>query len=161
MTKNQRLAILVVLVTALVAVVIMAPVFAQTVSSDASKATVMKGTKGTGTADNDPNIKGKSPDNDPNAKVPPPPGKGAATRGPNPWPCRVNVDNRTGWKIQVYVDGQYDGLSSPWGNAYMNTGSGTTGFYAIATFTDGSKVTWGPWSFACPANGTFTWTLNP
>jgi hypothetical protein len=159
--RNQRIPVLVVAITAMVAMVIMRPAFAQTSDSNSAKPTVMKGTHGTGTAADDPNIKQQSPDNDPNAKVPPPPGKGVTTRGPNPWPCRVNVDNRTGWKIQVFVDGQYDGLSSPWGNAYMNTGSGTTGFYAIATFTNGSKITWGPWSFACPANGTFTWTLTP
>lgn len=124
-----------------------------------SKDTVTKGVKGQGSAESDPNIKGKTADNDPNSKIPPPPGKGVATRGSNPWPCKVNVDNRTGLKIQIYVDGDYSGLSSPWGDAYMLTGSGTTNFYALASFLDGSKVTWGPWNFNCPALGTYTWSL--
>ena len=164
--KNPRVPRYLIPATALVVFMTMTmiPAFGQssasTSKSPATKPTVTKGVKGTGTADSDPNIKGKSADNDPKAKIPPPPGKGVATRGPNPWPCRVNIDNRTPLKIQIYVDGSYSGLSSPWGDAFMNTGSGTTGFYALATFTDGSKVTWGPSAFACPAFGTYAWQLT-
>ncbi len=157
--NNRRTRLVMFFLASLVAVILMAtPAFAQT-SSDKSKTTVTKGQKGA--TDVDKKIKDKSPDNDPKKVVPAPEGKGGTTRGAGPWPCQVHIDNHTGWKIQVFVDGYYDGLLAPWGDGYVNTGNGTTTFFAVASFTDGSRITWGEWVFNCPAGGVFTWRLTP
>ena len=122
------------------------------------KETVTKSQKGPD--GDDPNIKDKTFNND-IKKVVPPPAKPGATRGEGPWPCRVYVNNRTGWIVQVYVDGSFRGLVGPWGAVYVNTGNGGSLFYGRADFTNAPPLTWGTWSFNCPANGTFTWTITP
>lgn len=143
----------------LFALVLAIPASAQSSSDDKSKTTVTKGQKAG--PDADKNIKDKSADNDPKQSIPAPEAKGGTSRGPGPWPCQVHVDNRTGWKIHVYVDGRYDGLLSPWGDGYILTRNGTTTFFGVANFTDGSRLTWGQWVFNCPAQGVYTWSLTP
>jgi hypothetical protein len=63
--------------------------------------------------------------------------------------CRVDVDNWTPWKVQIYVDGTFRGLVSPWGDGVTYTGAGPTRVYARAEFTDGSALTWGPTDYDC------------
>jgi hypothetical protein len=156
--KNLGSKLFLLLFATIFALILAAPALAQS-DSEKSKTTVTKGQKAA--PDADKYIKDKSPDNDPKKSVPAPSAKGGGSRGAGPWPCQVHIDNRTGWRIQIYVDGQYDGLLSSWGDGFVNTGSGVTTFFAVATFTDGSRLTWGQWVFNCPAQGVYTWSLTP
>lgn len=72
--------------------------------------------------------------------------KGGDTRGSY---CRVVYDNWTEWYIHVYVDGYYEGGLGRWGAKTVNVGVGNTKVYAVAEFTDGSKVWWGPRTVPC------------
>jgi hypothetical protein len=97
----------------------------------------------------DPNIKSGPPKaNQAAAPVP------AASRG-----CVVHVDNRTGWYIQIYLDGDYRGVVGPMGDVYGAVLSGPTRFYARAEFDDGSVRTWGPNQMYCPDEGSHTLSL--
>jgi hypothetical protein len=105
----------------------------------------------------DENIKKDSPVNDAKAQVQAPPDKGGAkSRG---MLCRFHVDNRTQWKIQIFVNGQLDGLVGPYGDAYGTYTEGNMLLYARALFDDGSVLTWGPRTAVC--QGDFSWTLEP
>ena len=114
--------------------------------------------KGRGTASTpDENIKTMRGANVPGAKVPAPAAKGgAATRG---GVCAVHFDNRTSLYIDMYLDGNYRGTLSPWGDSYPLVGCGETRLYAKANFTDGSSLSWGP--VTADLNGVYTWRLNP
>ena len=104
----------------------------------------------------DENIKQDRAANDPNAKMEAPPEKGGPkTRQAA---CRVHIDNRTPWYIDVYTDGNYRGQVSPYGDSYGWVGCGGTVLYGRATFTDGSVKTWGPSNYYI--DGTFTWSLT-
>ena len=106
----------------------------------------------------DQNIKNDSEANDPNKPAPAPGNKGGEkARGAGA--CQVVLDNRTGWYVHIFVDGTNRGTIGPWGDAYCYTGSGATVLYAIATFTDGSRFTWGPRTVNC--YDSFTWQLFP
>src|SRR5262245_32615216 len=76
-----------------------------------------KAAKSRGSSDaKDENIKQDRQPNDPNAKVEAPPEKGGPkTRGAS---CRVHVDNRTLYYVDIYTDGSYRGQVSPWGDSY-------------------------------------------
>jgi hypothetical protein len=63
--------------------------------------------------------------------------------------CRVDVDNWTQWKVQVYVDGTFRGMVSPWGDGTTYTGAGPTRVYVRAEFTDGTYKYWGPRNYDC------------
>ena len=95
----------------------------------------MKSTKGSGGEDK--NIKSISTDND------------TTGRGSGPGLCYVKFENYTGYKIWVYVDGYCEGLLSPWADGGLYTGTGSTSLYAVATFTSGKKLVWGPYSVDC------------
>src|SRR5713101_660188 len=58
----------------------------------------------------DANIKSKSAQNDPNKPAEPAIQKGGKTRGYGPYTCVVHVDNRTGWAINVAIDGNLRGV---------------------------------------------------
>jgi hypothetical protein len=105
----------------------------------------------------DENIKGdKSDKNDPNATIPAPAEKGGEkSRGGQ---CRVHFDNQTQWKIQIYVDGAYQGLLGPYADAYEWYGGTAGTLYGKADFTDGSNLTWGPQRAVCRA-GAFHFQL--
>lgn len=104
----------------------------------------------------DENIKSQSTQNDANNAMKAPPTKGGEkTRGG--W-CDFRVDNRTPWKIQLFVDGDYVGMVSGWGNASGSYSGGSHVIYGVADFTDGSKITWGPNSISC--FGTYSWRLS-
>jgi hypothetical protein len=109
----------------------------------------------------DPNVKSATRVNDPKAPEPPAP---AAKGGEKPRgqisTCDVHVDNRTPWYIQIYVDGNYSGMMSPYGDLYTRAIAGPTLLYARATFTDGSVLTWGPRKVPCPAWTEYTWKLT-
>jgi hypothetical protein len=98
----------------------------------------------------DPNIKSGPPKaNSANAPLP------AESRGG----CTVHIDNRTGWYIQVYLDGDYRGVVGPFGDAYGAVISGPTNIYARAEFDDNSVRTWGPQNVFCPDQGNYTLSL--
>jgi hypothetical protein len=105
----------------------------------------------------DENIKQDRAPNDPNSKMEAPADKGGPkTRG---GACRIHIDNRTPWYIDIYTDGSYRGQVSPFGDSYGYVGCGDTNFYGRATFTDGSTRVWGPSVYY--VGGTFTWTVTP
>ncbi len=101
------------------------------------------------TRGDDPNIKVEKRLNDKDAesKAVQPTEKGARARGAGY--CYVEFDNYTDWYIDCYVDGYYEGYMAPWGDGTVTVRSGTTCLYAVAEFTDGSKVSWGPSCKAC------------
>ena len=104
----------------------------------------------------DENIKQDRAPNDPNAKIEAPPEKGGPkTRQAA---CRIHIDNRTPYYVDIYTDGNYRGQVSPFGDSFGWVGCGDTIFYGRATFTDGSVKTWGPSTYY--VDGTFTWSLT-
>ena len=120
--------------------------------SGTSKAATPRGATG----EKDENIKHDRTANDPNAKVEAPPEKGGPkTRQAS---CRIHIDNRTPWIVDIYTDGDYRGEISRYGDSYGWVGCGNTTFYGRATFTDGSVKVWGPTVYY--VDGTFTWSLT-
>ncbi len=155
-----------VLVTLFLATAFLGPILSGTTAAQttAKKAGAAKGKKvekahaqksrGGGGADQ--NIKSDSDANDPDKPMPAPGNKGGEkSKGQSS--CAVIIDNRTGWYIRIYVDGTYRGTVAPWGDSYCYTGAGGTQLYAVATFPDGSRYTWGPSTVNC--YGSFTWQL--
>lgn len=114
-----------------------------------------------GTAGTDANVKSDSEKNNPNMQAPAPPGKGGRKRGAGPIPCGLHIDNRTPWLARIYVDGNYRGTISQYGDLVGLTGNGPTSLYAVAPFDDGSEKTWGPRIFNCSAGSSYTWQLTP
>ena len=53
--------------------------------------------------------------------------------------CYINVDNWTGYYVKVYVDGDYFGMVSPWGEGDVEVYSGYTTVYCI---TAGESFDW-------------------
>jgi hypothetical protein len=100
---------------------------------------------------------------DPNIKSGPPKANKAAavvpTASRDGRACTVHIDNRTGWYIQIYLDGDYRGVVGPMGDGYGAVISGPTRFYARAEFDDGSVRTWGPDQVYCPDDATYTLNL--
>ena len=130
---------------------------AQTGPAGKTTEIIAKGHKGRGQGA-DPNIKRKSELND--AAQPPlaPPGKGGPkTRGSL---CGIVVDNWTAWKVQFYLNGDLQGLISPYSALSGVTFSGPTVVYARADFTDGTYTTWGPQTFQCSGEGIYRWKLE-
>lgn len=114
-----------------------------------------------GTAGSDTNIKTDSDKNNPNMQTPAPPEKGGhSKRGAGPIPCGLHIDNRTPWLARIYVDGNYRGTISQYGDLVGLTGNGATSLYAVAPFDDGSVRTWGPRVFNCSAGGSYTWQVT-
>jgi len=106
----------------------------------------------------DPNIKHKTEANDPNVRILPPAEKGGPkARGSL---CGIVADNWTPWKVQFYLNGDYQGMSSPYGALSGVTFSGPTVVYARADFTDGSYTSWGPQTFQCSSRGIYHWKLE-
>jgi hypothetical protein len=52
----------------------------------------------------------------------PPQKGGPKTRGPS---CRIHIDNRTPWYVDIYTDGDYRGQVSSWGDSYGGSTGGT------------------------------------
>lgn len=98
--------------------------------------------------------------NDPNAKVAPPANKGGAkTRAGLGW-CTVAIFNWTPWRIQIFVDDDFKGLVSSFGDGTVDALTGKTKIYGRAEFTDGSYLSWGPQIFDCESYTTHTWKLE-
>lgn len=74
-------------------------------------------------------------------------------------PGQICVDSRVDLIVRIYVDGNYVGTVSPWGDACGFYGSGEHRVYARANFTDGSYSTWGP--VTGDATTGFRWTIRP
>ena len=84
---------------------------------------------------------------------------GKSTRGASAVePGQVCIDSRVDLYVKIYVDGNYVGTVSPWGDACGYYGAGEHRLYARAVFTDGSSSTWGPVSG--DASTGFRWTVR-
>jgi len=97
----------------------------------------------------DPNIEERKTKNDPNQidkDIIQPADKGGRTRGTV---CAVVFDNYTSWYVDCYVDGRYRGDVAPYGNGKVYVAGGDTRIYAVAEFTDGSEITYGPLTRYC------------
>jgi hypothetical protein len=145
---------------ALLAFLLSAPALVQAQAETPATGEEVKDTaqksRGDGAADE--NITSRSVENDPNpeAAPPAPPEKGGEkTRGG----CYLTVDNHTSWKIQIFVNGNYVGLVSPWGTANGYQSASNFRVYAVATFTNGDELTWGPRVVSC--SGSYKWNLWP
>ena len=137
------------------------PVMAQEKAAVAKKAasTMASDKAGKSKSGADANVKSTSAQNDSKKAAEPAIQKGGKTRGYGPYTCVVHVDNRTGWIINVWIDGHLRGVVGGGGDLYVATGNGATTFYARADFDNGTYVPWGPRSFTC--SGSYTWTLWP
>jgi len=135
-----------------------APTPAQTMAPAHPKGATTKAAKSRGDANGkDENIKTPRAANDPSFKMEAPPEKGGSkTRGGDV--CRLHIDNRTRYYIDIYTDGEYRGQASPFGDLIGWVGCGETKFYGRADFNDGSVQSWGPSSYY--VDGSFVWTLH-
>ena len=73
---------------------------------------------------------------------------------------KVIVKNKTGWYIDVYNDGNYQGTVSPYGDAYFYDYGDIIQLYAKAVFDDGSYYYWGPKSISNDQYYSYTWSLS-
>lgn len=106
------------------------------------------------------NIQSDSLVNSMNSSVPAPVSKGGFnTRGLN-GTCNIHVNNKTGYYVTFYFNGNAAGAVGPWGDLYPTSTEGKAVLYAKAVFTDGSVLTFGPQDFTCTGTD-FTWTLTP
>ena len=118
-----------------------------------------KGVRSAATA-NDVNIHSDSLVNSRNSAIAAPASKGGfADRGLN-GTCNIHVDNKTGYYVSFYFNGNAAGAVGPWGDLYPTSSGGAAVLYAKAVFADGSVLTFGPQNFSCTGTD-FTWTLTP
>ncbi len=116
-----------------------------------------RSSEGRGAATSDANIKSSTATNDKATVIPAPKSKGGKTsRGPY-GSCLLQVDNRSGYWVNLYTDGNYRGQVSPYGDLAGWVGCGATVFYGRADFTDGSYKAWGPNS--AYVSGPFRWSI--
>ena len=78
--------------------------------------------------------------------------KPEATRGDY---CQVIVDNWTGYAIDIYVDGAWEGTVAAWSDGYTWAIPGRTKLYGEST---GGTKYWGPSYVNC--TGAYTWKLT-
>jgi hypothetical protein len=84
---------------------------------------------------------------------------GKSTRGASAVePGQICIDSRVDLYVKIYVDGNYVGTVSPWGDACGYYGAGDHRLYARAVFTDGSYSSWGP--VTGDATSGFRWTVR-
>ena len=95
-----------------------------------------------GTRSSNPNIKSNAPTTD---EVE------TKSRGT----CTINFVNRTGYYVNVYVDGYYRGQLSPWGSGSVSVSDGYTTVYCLSA--GGTRE----WSDAGTCSGYYTFTLYP
>lgn len=97
--------------------------------------------------------------NKPGAKAPVPAKKAGHGLKATAHIGELHVDNRTDYYIRIYVDGDFVGTVSPYGDSYGTLGdcSGHT-LTGIAYFTDGSTKQWGPHETSATC-GDYTWRL--
>jgi len=100
----------------------------------------------------DTNIKTARGANAKNAAVPAPEAKGGPKSRATV--CRIHVDNRTPFVIDIYADGEFRGTAAPWDDLYGWVETGAR-LYARADFDDGTYLYWNGVVNSCPK----TWTL--
>ncbi len=84
---------------------------------------------------------------------------GKSTRGASAVePGQICIDSRVDLYVKIYVDGNFVGTVSPWGDACGYYGAGDHRLYARAVFTDGSYSSWGP--VTGDATSGFRWTVR-
>lgn len=69
--------------------------------------------------------------------------------------CKVIVDNWTGYAIDIYVDGEWEGTVAAWDDGYTWAISGKTQLYGESV---GGTKYWGPSYVDCRSE--FTWKLT-
>jgi hypothetical protein len=133
----------------LVSVFIMGSVTMLHAQKDEGKVIETKGVKVEQTRGDDPHIKEAKPVND--EVVAKKPAEEAARTSY----CKVIVENWTGYTIDIYVDGYYEGTVAAWGDGYTYTYSGNAELYGKSV---GGTVTWGPKYIDCGSQ--YTWQLT-
>lgn len=78
--------------------------------------------------------------------------KPEATRGGS---CKVIVDNWTGYAIDIYVDGVWEGTVAAWSDGYTWAIPGKTKLYGLSV---GGTMEWGPAWVNCKSE--YTWKLT-
>jgi len=73
---------------------------------------------------------------------------------------KVIVKNKTGWYVDVYNDGYFQGTISPYGDGYFYDYGDSIKLYAKAVFDDGSYYYWGPKYVSNDEYYSYTWTLK-
>ena len=75
--------------------------------------------------------------------------------------CVLDVNNNFPYSVSVYVNGAFAGYIKAYGGGYYPVlkGGGAV-VYALASFDDGSTITFGPRQFTC-ANANMEWSLGP
>jgi hypothetical protein len=107
-----------------------------------------------GAAAADKNI--KDPLKKGNPKVPPKPSNKDGARMQSSEGV-IHVNNYTSNRVDIYVDGYYEGTVGRFGDLYRRADADEYTVYGKAT--DGSG-TFGPRNVRVPAGGSVTWTLN-
>jgi hypothetical protein len=106
---------------------------------------------------NEVKLKAERPNNShPLTKNQAPPSKGGAkSKG---LVGRLHVDNRTGYYIDIYINGNPEGTVGPFGDLYWSVvdPSPTTSLFGKAP---GTSYVWGPREI--DPDEDYTWTLNP
>jgi len=69
--------------------------------------------------------------------------------------CKVIVSNYTGYTVDIYVDGYYEGTVAAWSDGYTYAVSGRTELYGLSV---GGTVQWGPKTVDCGYE--YTWELT-
>ncbi len=124
---------------------------------DHPKTVTTKAAKSRGELDApDENIKHGRALNDPYNVIPAPAAKGGEQTRESA--CRIHVDNRTPWSIDIYTDGGFRGTIAPWDDMYGNVGCGNTTFYGRAVFKGDVVQTWGP--TVSYVDSALTWFLT-
>ncbi|HEY9869481.1 MAG TPA: hypothetical protein V6D08_09985 [Candidatus Obscuribacterales bacterium] len=144
--KNIKLAVML-----LAAMFCSTGIFAgSTIAADKSEKQVItdKGKKG---AERPKEIKERSAVNPKATRTPPPSKGGPKTRGV----CGIELSNWTNERIDIYIDGYYEGTLMPWADAGVISFSGPTSIYG-----ESATGSWGPRLFNCPGGGVFTWKLT-
>jgi hypothetical protein len=111
-----------------------------------------------GASTSDQNVKKATATNTRGMTVPAPVKKGGVrTRGGADL-CLLHVDNRTALYVDLYIDGNFLGAISPYGDSEGYIGCGSRVFYARALYSDGSYDYWGPTT--ANVSGPFLWTIR-
>lgn len=99
----------------------------------------------------DPNIKQAEVKNVAGKPAPAPRDKGGkVTRGSQSMGT-LHIDSRSGYYIDVYLDGRAVGTVGPWGDLYIRCTAASWEFYATAP---GTPHSWGPRTISIPADTT-------
>lgn len=102
----------------------------------------------------DENVKQGKPTNDPSMTTERADEK---TRASN---TKIVVQNYTGWYVDVYNDGYYEGTIGPYQDGYFYDFGDVINLYAKAVFDDGTYIYWGPKYVDNDDYYTYTWQLT-